>query len=333
MNSYEIRNPKTLIVITEAWMKANPDKRDAVEVFHDLRAERGQGGQFEVFKNQVKEVGRITDPIKIVPVDGIGDIVVDGRQRTRAAIALGYTSVPVVIEDENSGNVIALELSSNLARSENSTLENAYAFKKALQKGLSKEKVAAIAGVSVPTVYNTIILGEMPKEVHKMIDSGVLSPSAALQLKSFGKKAAKGSGLSLVYDDEAKKKIVEHINSLDAEARLKGGTKSNKVTIKQARSSKANNVENLTSKEWDRLVELDTTPEDYAVLIRVVRGQINFEQAVSLHPENLGWLHRPELPKKEKVVKPKKEKKSADGEEVVTDVNVNGAEFNLDMFQ
>ena len=338
MSQVEIRNPNSLVIITEAWMKQHSDLRDTVDKYYDLRADRSfTSPAFNVFVNQVKEVGRIHDPVKIAKVDGIGDVVVDGRQRTRAAQVLKFETVPVIIEDEDSENVISVELSSNLARSENSVLENAAAFKKALQKGLSKEKVAVLAGISVPSVYNTILLGEMPKEIHKMIDSGQLSATAALQLKSFGKKASKGSGLSMVYDDEAKKKMIEFVNSLDLEAKLKGGGK--KLTVGQARqanNSSARVINNLTPKEWDYLVTLDSTPEDYAVLIRVLRNQLTIDEATKLHPENLGWLHRPEVPKKEKPAKEPKEgkkrgrkAKDSDGEEIVTDVETNGLDFGI----
>lgn len=309
-NGLQIRNPNSLIIVTEALLKAHPDLRDVLATYHDLRAERSQGGAFEVFKNQVATIGRIIDPVKIAKVEGVGDVVVDGRQRVRAAVALGLTSVPVIFEDTSPKNVVLVEMLSNLARSDNSTVENAAVFKKAMLTGLSVDEIATTAGVSPTTIKNTIILGEMPKEIHKLIDRGDLGPTAALSLQSYGKKAPKGSGAVRIYDEEAKKQMLESVNQMDAEAKLKGAGK--KISIKQARNSTSKPVESLTGKNWDALVAGDMSiPLPFALLIQVFRGKLSWEQARQQAPEALSWLRKVEpepKPKAEKKPKAKKEK-------------------------
>jgi ParB-like chromosome segregation protein Spo0J len=322
--SQEIRNPNSLVIVTKALLKAHPDWAEPLSKFYDLRAERGLD---PVFSSQVKAAGRIIQPVGIARVDGIGDVVVYGRQRTRAAVANGFTSIPVTIEADDTRLATISELSENLARSDNSILENAVAFKKALQQGMSQAEVGSLAGVSDVTILNTIHLGEMPAFVHKMIDKGELSPTAALGLKTFGKKAAKGSGLSRVYDEEAQKAMKEFITSLDADAKLKGGGK--KISVKQARSSSPNHVDNLTNKEWDALVAEASTPEWAANLINAVRGKVSWQKARYNANGHLDFLHKPEIPKKEKKVKepkvkqPKAEKETSKENEVVTSVDTS----------
>lgn len=318
--SQEIRNPNNLIIVTKALLKQHPEWVEQLAPFYDLRAERSLD---PVFKGQVEVFGRVTDPIKISQVQGIGDVVLEGRQRTRAAVALGYTSVPVQIENGTVKDVITLELLGNLARSENTMLENAIAFKKALQNGMSSSDVAKIAGVSEITILNTIYLGEMPSFVHKMIDKGELSPTAALGLRTFGKKASKHSGVSRVYDEDAQKQMKEFISNLDADAKLKGGGK--RISVKQAKSSKPNHVDNLTNKEWDTLIADANTPEWAANLINAVRGKISWQQARFNAQGHLDFLHKPTVPPKEKKVKtPKvKEPKQEKSEEVVTSVDTS----------
>lgn len=327
----EIRNPNHLIIVTSALLKQHPDQVETLSPFYDLRAERSQGGPvFETFKEQVRMMGRITDPVKIAKVEGIGDVVVDGRQRVRAAVALGFPTVPVIFEEVSTRNIVFVELLSNLARSENSTLENAHAFKKALTQGLTPQEVAKAAGVSDTTILNTIYLGEMPKEIHKMIDSGNLSPTAALNLRKFGKKAAKGSGLSKVYDDEAKKAMLEAVSALDVEARLSGKRITGNQT-KFARNSKARPEGSLTGKQWDAIVADEKTPITYALLIQVFRGKISWQQARQQQPEALAFLRpiepqpKPKAEKKAKVAKEKEEKFDTNPQVDTTNV--------MDMFQ
>lgn len=310
-NGLQIRNPNNLVVVTEALLKAHPDFREVLAPYHDLRAERGQGGEFEVFKAQVASIGRILDPVKIAKVESIGDVVVDGRQRVRAAIALGLASVPVIFEDGSHKNVIQVEMASNLARSENTIVENAHLFKKAMLEGLTVDDIATQAGVSPTTIKNTILIGEMPKEIHKMIYKGEISQTAALSLQTYGKKAPKGSGAVRIYDEEAKKAMLEAVSNMDAEAKLKGGGK--RISVKQARQSASKPVESLTGKNWDALVADESTPIEYALLIQVFRGKLNWQQARQQRPEQLGWLKKVEpAPKPKAEKKPKKEKAPVD---------------------
>jgi ParB/RepB/Spo0J family partition protein len=327
-NTQEIRNPNSLVIVTKALLKQHPEWVEQLSKFYDLRAERSLD---PVFSSQVKAAGRIFQPVSICPVDGIGDVVVYGRQRVRAAQANGFQTIPVTIERDETRAAISAEISENLARSDNSILENAHAFKKALVQGLTQAEVGALAGVSDVTVLNTIHLGEMPSFVHKMIDKGELSATAALGLKTFGKKAAKGSGLSRIYDEEAQKQMREFIASLDPEAKLKGGGK--RISVKQARSSKPNHVENLTSAEWMRVAEASDCPENDALLIKAVLGKITWQEArrgADGHLDYLRKIEAPPKPPKEKKVKEPKVKETK--EPVVTDVDTSNVSV-ADLFQ
>lgn len=323
----ETRDPKNLIVITKTWMKNNAELADKVEQFYDLRAERPLD---PAFKSQVEETGYIHTPLFITAVEGVGDIVVEGRQRKAAALALGYSEVPVIEHDPETDLSIELELTSNLARSENTILENAVVFKKALQKGISMDRLAKLAGISSVHVLNTMMLGEMPKFVHKWIEEGLISATAALQFKAFGKKAPKAAGVSKVYDDEAQKAIKDAFDKLDLEAKMKG---SGKVKVKQARQSASKSAEGLSRKEWEALVSDSETPEDYAALIQVFLNKLNPEQAVKLHPENLSWLRRVEPPKKERKVKEPKTAKAKAPKDVDPTTTDSDEDMMRQMFQ
>lgn len=301
----ETRDPRQLIVITKTWMKNNGEKSELVEQFYDERAERPLD---KTFYEQVKATGYVHTPLFITDVEGVGEIVVAGRQRLNAALALGLPEVPVISHDPGQDLSIELELSENLARSESSVLENAKAFKKALQKGISKEKLALIAGLTETMIYNTILIGELPKFVLDMINKGELTQTAALQLtKTYGDKAPKGSGLTKVYSEESQSKMKEALANMSLEAKLQGGGK--RISVRQARSTSAKGVDELSHKNWDALIESEDTPDDYKALIKVFRNKVSWKQARGEYPEHLFWLSKLDpKPKEKKEAKPKKEK-------------------------
>lgn len=303
----ETRDPKHLILVTEAWLRNNGSLAALAEPYHDKRADRPTD---TTFINKVRSTGYIHTPLFITDVDGVGEVVVAGRQRLKAALALGLPEVPVIVHDPSVDLSIELELTENLARSENTVLESAHAFKKALQKGISKEKLSEMVGLSTTAVGNVILVGELPKFVHDLIEKGELTVTAALQLvKSYGKPAPKGAGLIKVYDEESKKAMETAIQSMSLEARLAGG--GNKITVRQARNSAPNSMDELSPKNWKAILEDETLSDDFRALIQVFIGTKSWQIARGENPDTLYFLAKKEptpKPKKEKVVKPKKEK-------------------------
>lgn len=301
------RDPKHLVLVTSVWLKQHPELREVAESFYDVRADRTLDNGF---LEQVRATGYVHTPLFIADVEGVGDVIVAGRQRYKAAMALGLSEIPCIYHDPSVDLSIELELTENLARSENTVLESAAAYKKALQKGITKEKLAALAGLSETEIYNTILVGELPKFVRDMIDKGELTKTAALQLtKTYGEKAPKGSGLTKVYSEENQKKMKEHLDSMSLEAKLQGGGK--RVTVKQARSSHPKAADELVKKNWKAILEDTTIADDFRALIQVFIGEKSWQVARGEYPDSLYFLEKKDptpKPKVEKEAKPKKTK-------------------------
>jgi ParB/RepB/Spo0J family partition protein len=304
----ETRDPNHLILVTSAWLKNNADKAALVEAYYDTRADRPTD---QNFINKVKSTGYIHTPLFITDVKGVGEVVVAGRQRLKAALALGLPEVPVITHDPSVDLSIELELTENLARSENTVLESAHAFKKALQKGISKEKLSEMVGLSTTQVGNIIMVGELPKFILDLIDKGELGLTAAVQLvKTYGKKAPVGAGLIKVYDEESQKQMKEAVEKMSLEARLAGG---GKISVRQARNSKPNSMDELTPRNWKAILEDELLPDDFRALIEVFIGKKAWQIARGEHPDSLYFLCKKEptpKPKKEKVAKQPKKTKS-----------------------
>lgn len=302
----EMRDPKKLLIVTEAHLKKYPDNREQLAKYYDLRADAPLDAGIAT---SVKQLGAVHTALFITSAT-IGDetveVIIAGRQRARAAIAAGIVEVPVIVHsDEDKLNAL-LELSENLGRRQNTVRESAYAYRKALQSGLTQDEIAGMVGVTPATITYALTIGDMPKIVHQYIEQGKLTETAALQLaKTFGKKAPKGSGLTKIYDNT---ELIKGLEALEEQARLAGGKVGGKIKVKQAKASKAGFSEGLTKKEWEALVADENTPDDYKALIKVFVNQWSVVQARTDQPENLDWLRKiTPQPKPKKVKEPKVE--------------------------
>lgn len=268
----EVRDPRKLVVITKAMLDQYPEHRQILEQYYDKRGDRVLD---PLFAETVREAEAVIDPIKITHVDTLdADVVLDGRQRRNAAVAVGLQEVPVIVYSDEAEVRILLELTSNLARSENTPVESAHAFRKAMLQGKNQEDIARMCGITGAQVTHILSLGDMPPIVHEWINKGKLTPTAALTLKkAVGKPAPKGSGLTAIYDA---KEVKAHLEGLENAARQAGGAK---IKVAQAKNSKSNHADRMTNKDWKAVIADSETPSDYATLIAAVLGDISPAQA------------------------------------------------------
>jgi ParB/RepB/Spo0J family partition protein len=315
----ETRNPQQLLVVTEAHLKQYPQHSAILSKYYDKRADRGLD---TALVESIKQVGFIHTPLFIVHVDELDkDVVVDGRQRVKAAINLGLEEVPVIQHTDEDKLNVALELSANFARSENTAVESAQAIRKSLAAGWTQEEVARMCGITGAQVSYILSLGDMPKIVHEYIKKGKLSETAALSLKkSVGKPAPKATGLTAIYDE---KEVKAHLESLEEDVRLAGGEKIKAKHTKAAREGRPTTVDTFNKKDWKSVIASEQTPHPFAVLISFFIGDLSLAQARQQGAGHLDWLvkpvHQPK-PKKVKEPKVKSEKKSKKTKEEVVEV-------------
>lgn len=313
----ETRDPKQLLIVTQEHLDKYPEHKALLEKYYDKRADTPVE---QDFVNAVKEFGAIHSPVFITHVEELGkDVVIAGRRRVRAAIQAGFQEVPVITHSNEDKLNALLELSENLSRRENTAVESAYAYRKAMRTGLTQEEIAGKIGVTPATISYTLTIGDMPKVVHDYISKGKLTNTAALTLsKSLGKKAAPASGVTRVYDEKEVKAALE---AMDEKARLAGGKADAKITVEQARASKPTHVEGLSAKEWDALIADESVPKEAMLLISVFRNKLSPAQAVQQADGKLSWLRKiTPQPKPKKVKEPKiKPEKKGKKTEAVTE--------------
>lgn len=109
--------------------------------------------------------------------------LIAGERRWRAAQLAGLATVPVIIQEASSREMLELALVENLQRADLNPLEAAGAFRQLIDEfGLTQEQVAARVGKSRAAVANTLRLLTLPAAAREALASGQISEGHARAL-------------------------------------------------------------------------------------------------------------------------------------------------------
>lgn len=154
----------------------------------------------------VKQVG-ILEPILCVKnmLDEWGSFelrIVAGERRWRAALAAGLQEVPVIVRELTEEQEFEVMLTENIQRQDLDPIEEAIAFKAAIDRGWKQVDLAAKLGISQELISNRMRLLKLPESVQENISRGILSA---------------GHGLALVkvaHQPELVKNLMEKLNGV-----------------------------------------------------------------------------------------------------------------------
>jgi len=131
--------------------------------------------------NSIKEHG-VIQPVILKPGSN-GYILVAGERRVRAAKIAELTKVPAIIRDYNSIYLAELAIMENLQREDLSSIEEALAFKNAIDiLKLTHEELGTKIGKSRSYVTNVIGLLNLPASVIDLVNAGKISMGHARSL-------------------------------------------------------------------------------------------------------------------------------------------------------
>lgn len=120
----------------------------------------------------------------LVRKDGDRFLVVAGQRRLLAAIDAGLEHVPVYVRDTN-GDAGTLGVIENLEREQLSPIEEAHAFRRAVDAGMVVGDLANTISRSEQLVKDRLALLELPASVQEKVGAGDLTLAAAAGLKNF----------------------------------------------------------------------------------------------------------------------------------------------------
>jgi ParB-like chromosome segregation protein Spo0J len=122
-------------------------------------------------------------------------VVVDGRQRTRAAIEadrrlreMGEPGlrVPVLVEDRrktSDEHLMRIGISTNEFHMADNPVVKARKARRLLDRGLEESEIAICFGVSRKTVQNWLMIEGLPSSTRQSMEKGEISPTQGLELK------------------------------------------------------------------------------------------------------------------------------------------------------
>lgn len=161
----------------------DPDNQD---LFRNI-----EGEDFEQLKASIEEIGMI-EPIIADP----NLRIICGHQRWRAALALGLSSVPVILRpvgEEETRAIMTIE--ENIHRRQLQPSEMARAVKKLTELKERKNKVREIAkeiGLSQSQLYAYRDLSRLIPEISVLLDHGKLTQKTALQVAQLDEEIQRG---------------------------------------------------------------------------------------------------------------------------------------------
>lgn len=139
--------------------------------------------KLQALAESIREHG-VVQPI-IVKQEGTRYIIVAGERRWRAAKMAGLKTIPVVVKDLSSKQVMEIALIENLQREDLNPVEEAEAYQKLMDEhDMTQEEVSRLVGKSRAAIANSVRLLSLAKEIQDMLADGRLTSGHARPLVS-----------------------------------------------------------------------------------------------------------------------------------------------------
>lgn len=232
--------------------------------------------KLEALAQSIKDHG-VVQPI-IVRSEGTHYKIVAGERRWRAAKLAELKTIPVIIKDITTREVMEIALIENLQREDLNPIEEAEAFQKLIDEySMTQEEVAKTVGKSRAAVANSVRLLTLTDEIKVMISDGRLTSGHARTLITItnakrqnelantiveknltvreSEKLAASESKPKKNTDKKKAMTKESIEILELEEKLRAvyGTKINLIRAKE----KGKIIFEVYSKdELDRIIEM-----------------------------------------------------------------------------
>jgi ParB family transcriptional regulator, chromosome partitioning protein len=130
-----------------------------------------------------ESIGRhgVLQPVVVRVRDGGYELVV-GERRWRAARLAGRRTLPAVVKDVASPDLLELALVENVQRHDLNPIELALAFRTLVDGGATQEQVGERLGLDRSTVANHLRMLELPRELQADVEEGTITAGHAKAL-------------------------------------------------------------------------------------------------------------------------------------------------------
>ncbi len=137
-------------------------------------------GDLEELADSIREHGILQPPVVTLGQDADTYTLVAGERRWRASILAGLQTIPVIVKEATSREMLELALVENLQRADLNPLEEASAYRSLIEEfGLKGEEVASRVGKSRVAVTNALRLLRLPAAVQESLILGLITEGHA----------------------------------------------------------------------------------------------------------------------------------------------------------
>jgi ParB family chromosome partitioning protein len=126
----------------------------------------------------------VLQPLLVSSGDSAGSyVLIAGERRLRAARMAGLETVPVVVKEAASSEMLEMALVENIQRQDLNALEEAHAYRRLADEfGMTQEAIAQRVGRSRTTVANSMRLLGLSEEIKQSLAAGVITEGHARAL-------------------------------------------------------------------------------------------------------------------------------------------------------
>ncbi|MBA4179209.1 MAG: stage 0 sporulation protein J [Anaerolinea sp.] len=159
--------------------------------------------QMRELADSIREHG-VIQPLIVSHQDDGSYVLIAGERRLQAARLAGLDTVPVVIREATSSQMLELALIENIQRADLNPVEEAVAYRRLIEEyGLTQEEAAQRVGKSRVTVANALRLLQLETEIKRSLVSGEITEGHARALLGL----PEGRGRVNAWRDVVKKKL------------------------------------------------------------------------------------------------------------------------------
>ena len=153
--------------------------------------------------DSIREHG-IIQPLIVSHQDDGSYVLIAGERRLQAARLAGLDTVPVVIREATTSQMLELALIENIQRADLNPVEEAVAYRRLIEEyGLTQEEAAQRVGKSRVTVANALRLLQLETEIKRSLVTGEITEGHARALLGL----PEGRGRVNAWRDVVKKKL------------------------------------------------------------------------------------------------------------------------------
>lgn len=138
--------------------------------------------------DSIKEKG-VIQPVILRKADDSGYELIAGERRLRAAQMAGLKTIPAIIKEATTSELLELALIENIQREDLNPIEEANAYERLIKEfKLTQEEVAKRVGKPRSSVTNYLRLLTLPEEIKRDLAAGVLSTGHAKAILTLNKE-------------------------------------------------------------------------------------------------------------------------------------------------